>query len=179
MSAPEVLWLPTPLKGHGFTLETVAALRYVVLDEMVDDDVGLALWPWPMADGSGRLRFRDLDQRLEVGLTREDLEQQLYAGWRARRPRVGDVFAARPDDDALEEVRAGKEVWDRPLTDLFPGPVYDITVEARHIAKLAYYASVTPVMRTGEPVRWELPRPERPLRTAPVRTGGAGRNSGR
>jgi hypothetical protein len=167
----EVPWLPAPLKSHGFTIQSVGELTYIVLDEMVGDDVGLALWPWPVADQQGRLRFRRMDERCEVGTTRKILERELYAGWRSRHPRVGDVFAARVDGDALEEVRSGVEIWERPLGELFPGPVYDMTVEARHIAKLAYYASIAPVMRTGEPGRWDLPRAERNTKSAPVKEG--------
>ncbi|HYE77179.1 MAG TPA: hypothetical protein VEI97_04260 [bacterium] len=173
MSAAEAPWLPAPLRAHGFTIETVALLRYVVVDEMVGEDVGLALWPWPVADGLGRLRFRNVDERYELGMPAQDLQRELYAGWRSRPPRIGDVFAARADGDALAELRAGTGVWTRPFAALFPGPVYDITLEARHLAKLAYYASVTPVMRGGEPGRWDLPRPERPVRAAPVRKAGA------
>lgn len=165
----DVPWLPAPLKAHGFTVETVQELTYIVLDEMVGEDVGLALWPWPVADTEGRLRFRRIDERCEVGMTTEDLQRELYAGWRARQPRVGDVFAARADDKALDEVRSGDEIWKRPLADLFPGPIFDITVEARFVAKLAYYASVTPIMRGGEPSRWDLPRPQRTTSAAPVR----------
>ena len=169
-------WLPAGLKQHGFTRATVQRLTYIVIDEIVGEDAGLSLMAWPVADSRGRLRFRELDDRVELGLTVEDLRRQLYRGWRRRSPRIGDVFAARPEPGVAAELEAGYEgQWGRSLTDLFPGPVYDVTGEAREVAKLAYYASVTAVLEHGEAEAWDLPKPSGPARPAPVRRSTGGR----
>src|SRR5207249_1211281 len=59
-------WLPECLQEHGFTEDTVAALSYIIIDEIVDGMVGLVASGWPAADGLGRLRFPAPDQELEV-----------------------------------------------------------------------------------------------------------------
>src|SRR4051812_29761046 len=48
-------WLPACLSAHGFSVETVQALSYVVLDEIVGNHATLTVSPWPAADGRGRL----------------------------------------------------------------------------------------------------------------------------
>lgn len=149
-------WLPSCLSQHGLEVDDVARLTYVLVEERVGDDVGLSLLPWPAADRRGRIRFRRLEERLELGLTTEELCRQLYAGWLQRAPRIGDVFAAEADTAALEELRDLEGPWTRPLGDLFPGAVYDVSAEARKVAKLAFYASVAPVLDAEEADAWRL-----------------------
>lgn len=59
-----------------------------------------------------------------------------------RRPRAGDTLAAR--------ITSPAPGWtdDRlvaDLADIFPGPVYDVTAEAREAAKLAYQGASSAV----------------------------------
>lgn len=130
-------WLPGCLAAHGLTAETVAGLSYLVVEEMVEDVTAVTVSPWPAADGHGRLRFPDIDVG-EVALPTTVLYAQLYRGWLGRRPRIGDVFAGRVDEDTVEE--AAERVWTGPLARLLPDGVYDLSVEGRKLAKLAAYA---------------------------------------
>jgi hypothetical protein len=120
---------------------------YVVLEEIVDDVALLRRWAWPVVDQLGRLVWPSLGESgtqtavVDLGL----LVVQLYRPtelW--RRPRCGDVFA-------VESVGRGwRRSGDRDLVDvasLFDGEVYDVSAAAREAAKLAYLASVAPVMQ--------------------------------
>lgn len=129
-------WLPGCLAAHGLTTATVTGLSYLVVEEMVEDVTAITVSPWPAADGHGRLRFDDTIA--EVAVLTTELYAQLYQGWLSRRPRMGDVFAARLDRDLLEEAAEG--VWTGPLARLLADGVYDLSVEARKVAKLAVYA---------------------------------------
>lgn len=140
-------WLPPALRAHGLTTTDVADLTYVVVDEIVADAVTLALSSWPWADGAGRLRFAVDDGTRGVTVDRHTLDAALYRGWLRRGPRVGDVFAAdvpRPAHDAQEPDEAPR--WQRPIAELLTGPVYDLTLEARKVAKLAAWAVVSEVL---------------------------------
>jgi hypothetical protein len=124
-------------------------LKYIAVEEVVGDAVGLSVSDWPAADGKGRLRFTAGGAPIrEVGAGAKDLCSVLSRGGIRRVPphgaqpgrrvlRVGDVFAAEVDalPDAEEEVEA-VAAW---LT----GPVFDITSDARLVAKLAYYGALT------------------------------------
>ena len=89
-------WLPKQLRKAGYDAETVSALTYIVIEEMVGSSVGLSLCAWPDADPEGRLRF-SLGSLERVGVTREDLEE-LVARRQGKRAdvelRIGDAFAA-------------------------------------------------------------------------------------
>jgi hypothetical protein len=72
--------------------------------------VSLTVSPWPRADPLGRLRFAQ-DGEQEVAVTVEHLQAFLYADRLDRVPRIGDVFAARVETDALDA--AGHPLADR------------------------------------------------------------------
>jgi hypothetical protein len=132
-------WRPHVLDAHDLSDRVVAALAYVVVDEIEDGTVLLTLTPWPVADARGRLRFPALDRTREVALDQDVLQAELYDGWLERQPRVGDVFAFTPraplpDADPTSPARIAS------LTDVVKGPVYDLSAEARKVAKLAFYA---------------------------------------
>jgi hypothetical protein len=130
-------WLPACLAAHGLGVADAAALSYVVVDELVEAVATLGVHPWPAADGHGRLRF-DGGDRHDVTVDADRLHTQLYRGWLARRPRVGDVFAVRIDEQQLPRVMA--RPWEEPLGTLLVGPVYDLGAEARKVARLALHA---------------------------------------
>ncbi len=144
-SAPKRPWLPARLAAHGFTQKSVRALWYVVVEEMVDGVAGLTVSAWPYADQAGRLRFQPDDttrDSFEVSIPLARLRGELYAGFVERDPRIGDVFAVRLDPSQEPGPRrARRRRWNRSLDRLFVD-VYDISAEARKVAKLAFYASV-------------------------------------
>jgi hypothetical protein len=161
-------WLPGCLAAHGLTTATVGQLSYLVVEEMVEDITVVTVSPWPAADRYGRLRFQD--SSAEVAVPTAALYAQLYRGWLSRRPRIGDVFAARLDPGTL--VETADVVWDGPLARLLPDGVYDLGAEARKVAKLAVYAVRNDIIDVAEAkendlevkaVRSDRPAPHRRL----------------
>ncbi len=139
-------------------------LLYIVVDEVVGDNLGLSLAPWPDADSQGRLRFDMPRGSLEIASTREDVEGFVFGAKRRgrRAMTLGTVFAARVKkgtsaaffrkwlDAAEEDLSQLKDLhkwFERPC---------DITEEAREVAKLAYYSAVmsTVPRKLGE--KWKL-----------------------
>jgi hypothetical protein len=125
-----------------------AGLRYIAVDEIVGDRVGLSISGWPAADAVGRLRFPLSEGVAEAVVDAQALcrfleRSNLHFALRLRGPlprgkrelRVGTVLAARitsPDSEA----------WGEPLADWLGEPVYDITKDARYVAKLSYWGAV-------------------------------------
>jgi hypothetical protein len=151
-------WLPPTLVRRGLTAATVGTLSYVLLDEIVADDViTFLVHRWPVADQLGRVRFTELGRQAEFAASRADVQRELYRRFRRRDPHRGDVFACtvrptvlrRPDSDGLVNVAAA-----------VAGVVYDISAEARMMTKLAYYGSLTVVVPRATAQAWELPAPE-------------------
>jgi hypothetical protein len=161
-------WLPAGLRAHGLTQDDVATLTYVLIDEIVGSSVTLALSSWPWADARGRLRFAIDDTTRGVAVDLAALERALYRGWLRRSPRVGDVFGARVPE-RVHELQEPSEapLWTRPVAELFDGPVYDLTQEARTVAKLATDAVVAGLLPTGLAERLDLPA-RRAAQTKPV-----------
>jgi hypothetical protein len=161
-------WLPACLAASGLTLERVQSMSYLVVEEMVEDIITITVSPWPAADGHGRLRFGETDVA-EVAVPAAELYRQLYQGWLARRPHIGDVFAARVDREVLDA--ATQDVWDGPLGRLLPEGAYDLSAEARKVAKLALYAARSDILEHAEAVANGLDakavRNERPARYRP------------
>ena len=122
-------------------------LRYVVVDEIVDDLVTLAVAPWPGSDDKGRVRFPDDLPSGHLLVHLDELRRCLYGNWPRRSPRVGDAFATALEDGAAAELTSRDVVLDggRRLADVMPGTVADLSVEARNVAKLAYFAAVAGV----------------------------------
>jgi hypothetical protein len=161
-------WLPAGLAEHGLTQETVQTLSYVFLDELVDETVTFLIHPWPSADELGRLRFEARGEQVELSLSRALVRQELYRRFRRRSPRPGDTFAARIRTGALRALREGRPVTS--IADAVDGPVYDLSVEARLVAKLAYHASLAAVVSAPKAEAWGLPRPDTDTaRPAPAR----------
>lgn len=139
-------WWPPSLSG---AVRSAAGLRrewqYVVVEEVVGATVELLRWPWPLADPLGRLFWDDDadDRVMTAAVPQRLLRLQLYRpNSLVRRPRAGDTFAAR--------ITAKADGWDLAapvddLTGLFPGPLYDVSADAREAAKLAYQGSSSAV----------------------------------
>lgn len=139
-------WKAPSLQKEHVDLER---LTYVVVDEIVDDTVGLSLSPWPKADPDGRLRFGVEDDPRHVGVDLRDLCTFLTK----KRGMEFVPISRRPAEHAKRELRIGtvfavevktpkSSEWKRPL-DKHVDRVFDITSDAREVAKLAYYGAMT------------------------------------
>lgn len=139
-------WWPWALRG---AVRNPAKLRqdwqYVVVEEVVGATLELMRWPWPCADSRGRLFWTaDAEEQvMTAAVSLRLMRLQLYRpNALLRRPRAGDTFAARIPRPAPGW--AGDLQVD-DLGDLFPGPVYDVSAEAREAAKLAYQGASSAV----------------------------------
>lgn len=130
------------------------------MDEIVGDRVGLSITGWPAADAVGRLSFPISEGVAEAVVSAEGLccfldRSNLRFAPRLRGPlprgrrelRVGVVLAGRLKPSAVherdEEGRDDEgEEWGEPIGDWLEEPVYDITKDARYVAKLAYWGAV-------------------------------------
>ena len=150
-------WLPRSLREHGLTRKSVTQLGYIVVDDIEDQVAVLAVYPWPVADRSGRIRFPNLEESRHIAISRRKLESQLYRKLIKRPPRSGDVFGASLTDPAREWLKAHEDtMWPRALDSFLQGPVYDLSSDARGVAKLAYYAAMTPVLSRQHVDQWNL-----------------------
>jgi len=143
-------------------------LLYIVVDELVDDWVGLSVALWPHADRKGRLRFVDSLPGIEIGTSRARLARFLRSesagedSATTAPPRIGMTFAARVRDgsaasliDRLRERAEHGEVRIDNLGALLEHPV-DLTAQGRLIAKLAYYGAVLSTVPTDVAERWKM-----------------------
>ena len=173
-------WLPPCLRLHGLDAESVQTLSYVILDETVDGVAGVTIWEWPSADGGGRLRFEHPERALEVAVTLRQLDDELYEGLLERDPRIGDVFAARVPAAARRRLDGRAALlWERPLVQLLGDVVYDVSREARKVAKLAFYSAVALVLPREDAEQWQmleaadLNEEPAPMRRMPTARGSA------
>jgi hypothetical protein len=173
-----------PGLDEGPTLhEEADRLVYVVIDEVVEDWVGLSFAPWPNADSEGRLRFPDARGPIEVGTSRESLEKFLATeeprrssgtGPTKKVPKseeeqkeemkvhIGMTFAARVKrgqaERLLERLRDhaahGEVRIDDPST-ILTRPV-DLTDKGRLVAKLASYGAVLSTLPREAEDKWGL-----------------------
>jgi beta-lactamase superfamily II metal-dependent hydrolase len=132
-------------------LDDPARLSYLIVDEIVGDTVTMAVCGWPGSDELGRVRFDSTPAGAPTGhllVHRKELHERLYEGWLRRTPRVGDAFATVLGDPVVARLAEfGEVVLDHSvrLADVLPGPVADLSAEARTVAKLAFYAAVAGV----------------------------------
>lgn len=150
-------WLPDPPRPpdaetlRPWEAPTLTRLRadqrgltYVVVEEILGEVVGLAMYPWPAADSRGRLRFDTAQRPGEAAVSCQELCRVLREHDLAfvpagkgptpdRELRVGDVFAVRIEGTALPS-SVSPDRWRQ---------VFDISADARDLAKLAYYGAVT------------------------------------
>jgi beta-lactamase superfamily II metal-dependent hydrolase len=142
-------WTPPCVPAELLT--DTSQLSYIVVDEIVGNTVTLTVSVWPGSDERGRVRFpagEEDSTRGHVLVHLKELRERLYEGWLRRAPRVGDAFAAVLGDAVAQRLReSGEVVLDRGtrLADALPGPIADLTAEARNVAKLAFFAAVAGV----------------------------------
>jgi hypothetical protein len=139
-------WWPGTLRGAVRSAgKLLDDWQYVVVEEVVGSTVELMRWPWPRADSRGRLFWpTDAEEQVMTAAVPQRLVRlQLYRpNALLRRPRAGDTFAARISS-AAPGWAGDRQVDD--LADLFPGPVYDVSADAREAAKLAYQGASSAV----------------------------------
>jgi hypothetical protein len=140
-----VVWAPEDLP---LPPEQLAGFGYVVVEETVGRLLLLLRWSWPQVDQRGRLVWLNgSDCTCEsAALDIELVRAQLYTPNRLRRrPRCGDTFAV--PDPIAPGWQSEQELDD--LRQLFPGPVYDISADAREAARFAYHAGLGAVAPAG------------------------------
>lgn len=145
-------WTPGLLRGRS----DINDFLYVVVEEEIDDTIGLVVAAWP-SDGHGAPRFPEGGE-FEIAVDREALRSHLsdrqlprperggpqippevVPELRARGIAVGDVFAIHPTD------RLTPDVDPERLRDCeWIGEAIDVTAEAREAAKVAMYEALTP-----------------------------------
>lgn|GEM_PF-6423698 len=158
--APHTPWRP-PSLGELPADEELSRCLYVVVEEEIDEVVGLLVSAWPCARDDGRLKFHSDAPEVEVAVDRRELQEKLAsrevpepvveaAGGaqaigelKSRPAEVGDVYAvfAGPQPPAPEELgslsgKAGAVDWMER--------VIDVTADAREAAKIATYEALTP-----------------------------------
>lgn len=145
---------PTEDEIEESTDELLGHLRYVTIDEIVDDTATLVSSPWPSIDDRGRRAFEPSEEDDEFAVDVSALDHFLTET-RARTthgnllpgrpPRLGDAFAV--NEAADETLKVGSE------SELRPRPqhlVFDITRDARVVSAIATVRSQTPVAETPE-----------------------------
>jgi hypothetical protein len=144
-----VPWFPESLADAVADASELRQWAYVVLEEIVGGEALLVRCDWPMVDARGRLYWVEDPppaDPLEAGVSLRALRMQLYeANHLQRRPHIGDTFAAP----------IGVAGWGLPtpvidLTDLFSGPLYDVSADAYEAARLAYQSSVSAMIRVED-----------------------------
>lgn len=126
-------WVPALLSAVDRGI--IEALTYAVIDER-DGSSGNLLFllsPWPRTDALGRVRPRP--GLVEVGIPIIDWQavastRRVPEELRQRAPRIGDVFAVMLN-------RKDRRSMLDPI-----GPIADVTEEARHAARAAFYGAV-------------------------------------
>ena len=137
-------WRPA---GVGLPRDGLEKLSYIVVDEIVGEDVDLSVSSWPMVDDRGRLLMPTEDPlavHAEVeALTAYVNRPDVRAGRRPIDIRMGTALAAEVRTRAMGDARPRLDRW------LVP-PVHDITAPARDKAKAAFYAAVAPALDPKE-----------------------------
>jgi|GEM_PF-6337391 len=137
--------------GHGYIFEPEVTQReYVVVEEVLEDSVGIVVSPWPRVDERGGLEFPPEEERREALVDRKTFERRLAergvvayemafvdrAPLQNRPLASGDVFAIETDlpgeHGDLRELGA----------DWIRGDVVDVTAVARDAAKAAMFAAL-------------------------------------
>lgn len=147
-------WKPPALAG--VPSPELNRFKYVVVEERIDDLVGLLVSEWPRGGGGGPPFFPRGGEEEEVVVDRNLLQRRL-----ARR-RVPDSTAAGGTRKALQErdvvvgdvyaarLAAGpdpQEVVDRVGVERWIEEIVDITAEGREAARAATYEALTPRLK--------------------------------
>jgi hypothetical protein len=152
-TVPSRPWEPQSPLRPDLGRRNPSRLRYVVVEEVLGEQIGLSASRWPDADEKGRLRFDLSHAPQEISVARSELESFLSGAWGPGQGpleggiRVGTTFAA--------EVKSEQAAPTPELNRWLANPC-DITPEARRVAKLAYYAAITPTLRPADAGEWGL-----------------------
>lgn len=152
-------WRPLGLP-ESITNEDLAGFVYAVVEERIDEILGLIVTSWPKADG-GHPVFAGPEQEYEVAVANADLHQALSQRYiesalqltsqrllleskelRERPIEVGDTFAIPASLDAV--AAAAEAAGPVEANSWIEGQVIDITADAREAAKLATLRAVAP-----------------------------------
>ena len=141
-------WRPRPLTAAGDE-PAWEELAYVVVDELHGGVAGLVASPWPVVDGRGRVRFGSEEESVRITRPEDELVQELSERTPVSRSVVDDATAgelktrelAIGDVFAMRVPRGG-----RFAAGMFRGPIFDITAEAREVAKMQAAASAAGVV---------------------------------
>lgn len=151
-------WKPPAL--DGLTSRELDRLAYVVVEEKIDDLIGLLISEWPRGGAGGRPVFSEKGYEEEVvvdvkllqrRLSRRRIPKSAEPSARAQAARqalqrrdvaIGDVFAAR-----LVAGADPQEVVDRIGVAKWIAEIVDITAGAREAAKAATYEALTPPLK--------------------------------
>jgi hypothetical protein len=159
-------WIPAALGGR----DDLDEFLFVVVEEQIDDMVGLVASRWPSSGGDGAPRFGEpgpgfvpsvirvadgsFYMEFELSVPQEELEEALAY----RRLPGGEESEAVLSDQAQDELRR-RSVAVGDTFAILPSPgsapeelaylggfqeVIDITPEAREAAKAAMYSALTP-----------------------------------
>ncbi|HEY7949312.1 MAG TPA: hypothetical protein VID51_00595 [Solirubrobacterales bacterium] len=157
MSNGTAPWKPGLIRDR----DDIDGFLYVVVEEEIDDTIGLVVAEWP-SGGHDAPRFHEESGEFEVAVDREALRRQLsdrqvpepsdmareegpaippevVPELQTRGIAVGDVFAIRPTNDFSPD--ADPE-WLRSCEWI--GEAIDVTAEAREAAKASMYEALTP-----------------------------------
>jgi hypothetical protein len=154
-------WLPPRARAHGeqtypwrppsLGRGKPRDFHYLLVEELFQSLVGVALSSWPQVDEQGRLRF-PAEEPLTFAVDRASLERYLAKrrprSLRKRALRIGDVFAVKVDPAGLRAVADQLEQRTQlePVlhaSEFLRRPVYDVTADAREVAKASFYAAVS------------------------------------
>ncbi|MGP0101808.1 MAG: hypothetical protein ACLPUT_09355 [Solirubrobacteraceae bacterium] len=155
MTNGETPWIPVALRKR----DDLGGFAYVVVEELIDDRVGLVASEWP-AEDDGAPRFHPDMREAELTMSRTDLQAYLNE---TRSPGPQEVIAQLPTESEIElrqrPIAVGDAFAARLMPELLEGPaaeevevvdaaalgeVIDITAEAREAAKAAMYRALTP-----------------------------------
>jgi len=138
--------------GEGYIFEKdISDRAYVVVEEVADEYVGIAVSPWPRVCEDGGLDFGEEEGRRPALVDRDSFQRRLAdrrvvayemlpgaeEALRARPLASGDVFAIEtklPKD--REDLRDEKASW-------IEGTVVDVTAMARDAAKASMLAALS------------------------------------
>jgi hypothetical protein len=129
--------------------EEGGALRWVVVDDLDEESVELAVGPWPSVRDDGRLTFaRDESEYAIVELSRDEFFASVRAARRRQhgeaatpeltdRPlRVGDVFAWAVEASHGDHAPPGGARADIGFTTTDDAALADVTLAARTLTKI-------------------------------------------
>lgn len=145
---------PTPAEIDMATDDLLRHLRYVTIDEIVDDTATLVSSPWPSIDDRGRREFEPSSQDDEFAVDVAWLDR--YLGVMRERTTHGDLMPNRPPrlgDAFAVNYAAEDSLKDGSGDDLTPRPddlVFDVTRDARFVSAVATVRSQTPAAEVTE-----------------------------